>query len=110
MLTCLPASLPACLRACVLACVHACVPAHVPRGASRYVAQLYFFGALCWKTETKVHTLAQLAAKCQASYAQPGFLSKYSFGLRYEIFRRRAPAMAAAATAAAATRARLGCH
>ena len=113
--------------------------------------QLYFFGALCWKTATVVHTIAQLAAKwasmlrspeiasaaqaqwqhvhvhvhvhvacmcmwhvhvacgmwcrrqrstkppsfsrlspprCKTSYEQPGFLSKYAFGLRYEIFRR----------------------
>lgn len=50
--------------------------------------QLYFFGALCWKTETRVHTMPQLAAKCKTSYEQPGFLRKYSFGLRYEIFRR----------------------
>ena len=29
-----------------------------------------------------------LEAKCQHSYSEPGFLSRYSFGLRYEIFRR----------------------
>jgi len=50
--------------------------------------QLFFFGALCWKTDLIVRgwDFKQLRAKCDRSYSQPGFLARYSFGLRYEIF------------------------
>uniref|UniRef100_A0A7S4B4E5 EGF-like domain-containing protein n=1 Tax=Chrysotila carterae TaxID=13221 RepID=A0A7S4B4E5_CHRCT len=49
--------------------------------------QLFFIGALCWKLDVKVKTMQQLEKKCKESYGAPGFLSRYSFGLRYEIFK-----------------------
>jgi hypothetical protein len=55
---------------------------------SSRTTQLFFSGALCWKTSVIAHTDAQLKSKCDRSYSEPGFLSRYSFGLRYEIFRR----------------------
>ena len=50
--------------------------------------QLFFSGALCWKTSTIARTARELQRKCERSYSEPGFLSRYSFGLRYEIFTR----------------------
>uniref|UniRef100_A0A7S3C275 Exostosin GT47 domain-containing protein n=1 Tax=Haptolina ericina TaxID=156174 RepID=A0A7S3C275_9EUKA len=50
--------------------------------------QLFFFGALCWKTDQITHNEAELKRKCDRSYSQSGFLSRYSFGLRYDIFTR----------------------
>ena len=55
--------------------------------ASR-TTQLFFSGALCWKTSTIARTERALRDKCERSYSEPGFLSRYSFGLRYEIFRK----------------------
>ena len=55
--------------------------------ASR-TTQLFFSGALCWKTSTIARSERQLKDKCDRSYSEAGFLSRYSFGLRYEIFRK----------------------
>ena len=49
---------------------------------------LFFFGALCWKTDERADSLPKLRHKCQRSFSAPGFLSHYSFGLRYELFDR----------------------
>ena len=49
---------------------------------------LFFSGALCWKTSTIARTPRELQRKCERSFNEPGFLSRYSFGLRYEIFSR----------------------
>ena len=40
--------------------------------------QLFFFGALCWKTDYIVRgwDFKQLRAKCDRSYSQPGFLAR----------------------------------
>jgi hypothetical protein len=50
--------------------------------------QLFFFGALCWKTDNRARSLEALEKKCATSYRQPGFLSRYSFGLRYDVWKR----------------------
>ena len=60
---------------------------------TRRPTRLYFFGALCWKTETKTSSLPELERKCRTSYEQAGFLSRYSFGLRYEIFKKHRDAV-----------------
>lgn len=57
---------------------------------SKRTTKLFFYGALCWKTDQIVRkgNMRKLEAKCARSYGQPGFLSRYSFGLRYEIFKK----------------------
>ena len=57
---------------------------------------LFFSGALCWKISTIARTERELEQKCDRSYREPGFLSRYSFGLRYAIFKqhRNAPGCA----------------
>ena len=48
---------------------------------------LFFIGALCWKLDKKARTMDELKSKCDSSFNVAGFLSRYSFGLRYQIFR-----------------------
>jgi hypothetical protein len=48
--------------------------------------RLFFIGALCWKLDVKVHTPEALEAKCTDSFSARGFLSRYSFGLRYQVW------------------------
>ena len=40
--------------------------------------------SLSWGQRTE----RELQQKCDHSYGEPGFLSRYSFGLRYEIFKQ----------------------
>ena len=42
-------------------------------------------GAICWQTYDKVKDLSALAHKCARKH---GFIDRYSFGIRYEIYRR----------------------
>jgi hypothetical protein len=51
---------------------------------ARRTTRLFFIGALCWKLEAKVYSPEALEAKCTSSYNAKGFLSRYSFGLRYQ--------------------------
>ena len=60
--------------------------AEIAKLHEKRTTQLYFSGALCWKTSTIARTDKQLKQKCDRSYNEPGFLSRYSFGLRYEIY------------------------
>ena len=46
---------------------------------------LFFHGSLCWQTYDKVRGMAALARKCRQEH---GFLKQYSFGVRYEVYRR----------------------
>jgi hypothetical protein len=46
---------------------------------------LFFHGAICWQTYDKVRSLDQLARKCRQKH---GFLDHYSFGTRWEVYRR----------------------
>ena len=60
----------------------------IAAGHAKRTTTLFFTGALCWKTSTIARDLRDLANKCRRSYSEPGFLSRYSFGLRYRIFER----------------------
>ena len=62
--------------------------AEIAEQHTKRTVQLFFSGALCWKTSTIARNERELERKCDRSYREPGFLSRYSFGLRYEIFRR----------------------
>ena len=57
-------------------------------GHARRTTRLFFSGALCWKISTIARDMRALAAKCERSFSEPGFLSRYSFGLRYRIFEK----------------------
>ena len=46
---------------------------------------LFFHGALCWQTYDKVRSLEALSRKCAHTH---GFLNHYSFGVRWEVYRR----------------------
>ena len=64
--------------------------ASVPFVAAQHAQRstlLYFSGALCWKTDNIARSERQLQQKCDRSYREPGFLSRYSFGLRYDVWR-----------------------
>ena len=52
---------------------------------ARRTTLLFFHGAICWQTYDKVRSLRALAKKCQAHH---GFLDHYSFGVRWEVYRR----------------------
>ena len=52
---------------------------------SRRKTLIFFHGAICWQTYDKVRSLAELKRKCERSH---GFLDHYSFGIRWEVYRR----------------------
>ena len=55
------------------------------RAWERRPTLLFFHGAICWQTYDKVRSMAALARKCQQKH---GFLDHYSFGVRWEVYRR----------------------
>ena len=67
---------------------------------AKRTTQLFFRRALCWKTDQKAYSEGKLDEKCKRSYGQAGFLSRYSFGLRYDVWRlhRSAPGFKILAT------------
>ncbi len=46
---------------------------------------LFFHGAICWQIYDKVRSLSALERKCKQRH---GFLDRYSFGVRWEVYRR----------------------
>lgn len=46
---------------------------------------LFFHGAICWQTYDHMNGLAELGRKCRQKH---GFLDHYSFGVRWEVYRR----------------------
>lgn len=55
------------------------------RAWERRSTLLFFHGAICWQTYDHVRSLSALARKCKQKH---GFLDHYSFGVRWEIYRR----------------------
>jgi len=52
--------------------------------------QLFFMGALCWRTTQKVNTMEKLQQKCSRSWDGGGAqrpVAKYAFGLRFTIWK-----------------------
>jgi len=80
--------LPGTLMATVVARSPLWAPAVEQLAANaKRTTKLFFSGALCWKTDQIARTPEALKTKCHRSFSEPGFLSHYSFGLRYEIYR-----------------------
>jgi len=46
---------------------------------------LFFHGSICWQTYDRVHSMEELRRKCARKH---GFIDHYSFGVRYEVYRR----------------------